>query len=994
MTNIPNTGYDDKGKPDNGAADSSKDQGAASRQELGNQESNPSSGASGAVDPKEQALNNDASQNTPGNIGFRKEKGDSKGRFGKMRNLKPNKKQVATIAIIGIIAGGGFFSVAILSGPFQFIHMAQKFQKHFKSNQDFSNDRTSKMILYAIAGKDLEKSRLGIGANVLADKWEKKFLDKSGLRPVYSDPFRRHVGFEIVNESKFLEFTQDQSLKDNRTSRKLDNLMGSNSELVNANNVTDSGNTKLNIVNSEGRVSNDARILSLAKQDFKQRRAMTKTLAKATDTFGVVSAAGSRLLIKRGGVSLHPMSKLKDRADQAGASRIQSKEEKQKQIEEERKNMITNGVEVGPNGVEVRGKDNPDGTAGATTTDDQKVSDDTKSIIDDFKSSGTLRTARSAAIVTGVLCIAKHYGNSAEDFKYTNNVKPMMRMGMSSGVATGNQIMAFDDFDMETLNILSQYLYDKENKTSWNQAESIRAEEGKTGGVPMPKEAEVGSLTEKPKLFRVLDDIPVLGTVCDVQDFIGGLPVIKQVGDAVGSIMEESANAALSLAGAPSTDQLMEMSLKAVTGAGVNPDARGANFGNMGNAGTFYAANDQALTIGSKALSNVERAEIVALDNESMQYDDSLKSFASRYLDPYNGRSVTGTMLTNAPTNASQAASMLSSSANVVGSSLSTFASLFSPKVSAAGLYDYGVPKFGYSVEEQQRAGFQYEYENPYENAYKYVEPELDSLNSKYGKCFGMTVHLKENGVSIKSEDKSVNVFKTYNPNSDDYEPDCDANTNTDDKFNHYRFYLADAVTAVTLACLDGDDEEACAEIGLPSGQDTTNTVPGEGAGKIVSVAEQEFEKNGNKVLETCGQNCGPEVQKYTGGPSGSGAPWCAWFVSWVYREAGYEFKGAPAGSDGNIPYVGNLATWFKENGIHFTRESDTKPQPGDVIMYGGDEHTGIVVKVNGDTIETIEGNTSSDNNFSANGGTVGKKSFNYKTYSSRSLEFGRLKSF
>lgn len=201
----------------------------------------------------------------------------------------------------------------------------------------------------------------------------------------------------------------------------------------------------------------------------------------------------------------------------------------------------------------------------------------------------------------------------------------------------------------------------------------------------------------------------------------------------------------------------------------------------------------------------------------------------------------------------------------------------------------------------------------------------------------------------------------------------------------------------------DGLQEAADADGETPPADADAGTVAGEGGQRIAATAEAEFARNGNKVLETCGQNCGPEVQKYTGGPSGPDAPWCAWFVSWVYRAAGYQFKGSPAAVDGDIPAVVNLAAWFRSHGIFFTPSSTTqKPQPGDVIMYNigssgqstGNEHTGIVVKVTGDTIETVEGNTSSDNNFEANGGTVGRKSFNYKTYSSRPIAFGRLSSF
>ena len=189
------------------------------------------------------------------------------------------------------------------------------------------------------------------------------------------------------------------------------------------------------------------------------------------------------------------------------------------------------------------------------------------------------------------------------------------------------------------------------------------------------------------------------------------------------------------------------------------------------------------------------------------------------------------------------------------------------------------------------------------------------------------------------------------------------------------------------------DDAAGAGVSAAGSNTDCSSTVSGQGGARIAAVAEQEYKKNGNKRLETCGENCGPEVKKYTGGPTGPNAPWCAWFVSWVYREAGYEFKGAPAGADGNISGVPRLADWFRQHGTYFDSSGSDKPQPGDVIMYNGG-HTGIVVKVNGDNIETVEGNTSGDGSFNAEGETVGRKSLNYKTYTSRTLHFGRLKNF
>ncbi len=165
-------------------------------------------------------------------------------------------------------------------------------------------------------------------------------------------------------------------------------------------------------------------------------------------------------------------------------------------------------------------------------------------------------------------------------------------------------------------------------------------------------------------------------------------------------------------------------------------------------------------------------------------------------------------------------------------------------------------------------------------------------------------------------------------------------------------------------------------------------------ADNIVEAAKKEYAKNGGKFLETGGENTGPQVQKYTNGESGPGAPWCAWFVSYVYDQAGLSFEGSNlARPDGTISHTDNLSAWFDQNGIHFTAQSEEfSPKAGDVIMYGGN-HTGVVVKVDGDIITTIEGNTSDDNSQNYNGDTVGMKHFNYKTHPSTSImKFGRVK--
>ncbi|WP_431901034.1 CHAP domain-containing protein [Nonomuraea sp. bgisy101] len=85
-----------------------------------------------------------------------------------------------------------------------------------------------------------------------------------------------------------------------------------------------------------------------------------------------------------------------------------------------------------------------------------------------------------------------------------------------------------------------------------------------------------------------------------------------------------------------------------------------------------------------------------------------------------------------------------------------------------------------------------------------------------------------------------------------------------------------------------------------------------------------------------------------------SGAPWCDMFLSWAAHKLGYEEW------VGQFAYTVAHAEWFKEKDAW-----GTKPKPGALVFYDWSgsnkidniDHVGIVTKVEGDTIFTIEGN-------------------------------------
>jgi len=102
------------------------------------------------------------------------------------------------------------------------------------------------------------------------------------------------------------------------------------------------------------------------------------------------------------------------------------------------------------------------------------------------------------------------------------------------------------------------------------------------------------------------------------------------------------------------------------------------------------------------------------------------------------------------------------------------------------------------------------------------------------------------------------------------------------------------------------------------------------------------------------GSNNSPRIAQYrsaTAGAPGPG-PWCAYFTSWVAKEAG-----APVGPNGSgFGSVDALYSWAQQAGKALPKGAT--PQPGDLIVW--DEHIGLVESVGpGGVVNTIEGNSS-----------------------------------
>jgi hypothetical protein len=104
------------------------------------------------------------------------------------------------------------------------------------------------------------------------------------------------------------------------------------------------------------------------------------------------------------------------------------------------------------------------------------------------------------------------------------------------------------------------------------------------------------------------------------------------------------------------------------------------------------------------------------------------------------------------------------------------------------------------------------------------------------------------------------------------------------------------------------------------------------------------------------GSNDSPRIAEYRTATAGSGVgPWCAYFVSWAAQQAG-----VPLGEAGQgFGSVSAVASWAQRTGRWNAAASGLPPQPGDLIVWGG-QHIGIVESVDADgSIHTVEGNSS-----------------------------------
>ena len=109
---------------------------------------------------------------------------------------------------------------------------------------------------------------------------------------------------------------------------------------------------------------------------------------------------------------------------------------------------------------------------------------------------------------------------------------------------------------------------------------------------------------------------------------------------------------------------------------------------------------------------------------------------------------------------------------------------------------------------------------------------------------------------------------------------------------------------------------------------------------------------SGNALAVATGEINNDDYKRY----NGHYRAWCADFVTWVYKQAGF-----------NVPQIAapkGVRDYFRKNMVWVDNPSASQIQPGDIVYFDNNPgsnsgtHIGIVESVSGNTVNTIEGNT------------------------------------
>lgn len=780
---------------------------------------------------------------------------DDSGSKKKKKRFWTKKKVAAGGGITGAVVGGGLFGLSFLSGPLQFIHIAEVLHNsHFSQQEDAGDSRMGKMFRYLRNGKSAGATRL----SWLGNKYHGKIigdLNSIGINPDYGS-LDSYKGFTVDTKHENSPY-KDMSIED--AAKVFEEKTGIKPTIV-------------------------GKTLKVDSKGFWGNRAALKASLSDLKLSGVTVAVRTRILGKFGMVSWHPLSRITGAADVKVADLTKDKIKKYKEKWDTRYKTGTAPATVDGTGAkdetETTDKDgNKVTTTTAATADEQAaISNAPKNAgatLKGLKVSGSI--AGGAAAAAGLACALKAIDDGIGAIAYTQVILPMIRVG-ADAITVGNQIKSGQDVDPDELGYLSKYFSSVDSATgktnSWTDSAPIKADMGGTGGIDMASGIKDTVQEQKPAWLSWTQSGAMSGLCSTAGQVITGI-----VGAVVGLISGPVSFITGSLISMIAAGPIMTFVTNILSGDALNiTNMAGANYGNIADYGATMAANAASVVMGGTELSQGAISQLNTQVAEEQRSDFDSQSFLKRTFDTSNYQSLASVVLADQTTSFSR--NLMSG----VGSVMGTFGSVLRMPLSLYGStvhaatpgYQYPFKIYGYSQADLNNTSV----EDPFQNADD-VATILDNNNQagtpdyikKASDCFGVNI-TKDNSDSVWDVIPAHDI-NIYDP--ENYHPGDCADTN-DPTWLKVRMFILDTSVMEGYTCAQFQDADSCATNNGGTAPapttDATGTVPD--TADIATLAKAVLDnpnitfKGGNgsqKDIEDTAAG-----KKVTPGPIGTGA--------------------------------------------------------------------------------------------------------------------------
>lgn len=719
-------------------------------------------GRSNPVSPKE-LMNKEESGNDQVGKGYsgdedeKNEVNDLRDKIDKQKKKKgrvfrvTKKRGIIFGSVFGVGAVGGLTLFTTTLAPLQAIHISETLSQHFDSQQDTDDEgivRIYRYIRYTNKGTP-EKARMTRLGNRFADAAERR-LNATGISSMYTNLYGFINGYVIDHLHPEFEGKTDEEIKEHVKEKYGLNVV--------------EGETLTSSPEAKGLLVIDAKELG----HFTKGRALLTTKLRESGLSKIVSAMVLRLLLVRSGANFHPMT-LKG----LDAKVLRSAEDLFNRMRERRAGNIANGDNATPGTDSKTGGDTEaerqaaqeaaeaKGEADKVVQEGKQAASDVKAgkpgALIQFQNSIHARLLGGGAAALAIPCLLRGIASGSAEIKKEQVELPAQRAAVME-MSRGSQIESGMDFDAAQTGFIEPYLNGKDSRgvnssfsdgQGWNALESSGLLSGVTGviaseglrnfaqGTPFDFLNQGGTGAT----FDVLCSAPVtIGLT--VVTFFGG-PVTAAVGIAAGLTI---------------IPQLEHQIASWLAGAAIDPEAKGADFGNILAYGGRFAANELGLATGGNLLSKDEEKALTKISEDGRRQEFTSKSLAYRLFNPRDYRTPVAKLIDRQATqNTIQNVASAVHGFTHLGSALGEqFGTLLSGKTHAmAPDFDWGFGKVGMSTAKINDPRFNNPFESSERTANTLLEgPDAQKWIDRAAKCNAVTISKDSDGLWNATSDK------------------------------------------------------------------------------------------------------------------------------------------------------------------------------------------------------------------------------------------------